>query len=280
MKITVIIPAAGIGKRFADAADPLAASEKSKIELDLGGRPVFQRAIERFRHRDDVEQIVMAVDPAGFDEFKFKYGDRLGFHRVQLVKGGEKERWQTVLNALAAVNESSTHIAVHDAARPLTSPQLVDRVFDAAERYPAVIPARAVHATLKKAAPLDEGEAADKADPLDAIFGDAGRLDVKKVERTIDRRDLVEVQTPQLFEAALLRRAYEQLEAGKVAADHITDDASLVEALGETVYIVDGESTNLKITLPDDMQLARAYMRTAEKKEAASLGRKKLLGGD
>ncbi|MCX5659069.1 MAG: 2-C-methyl-D-erythritol 4-phosphate cytidylyltransferase [Planctomycetota bacterium] len=284
MKIAVILPAAGMGKRFgqasgaASAADLLGAGAGvSKIELDLAGKPVFVRSIELFAGLAVVGQILLAVNPDAIDDFRFRWGDKAGFHGVTLVAGGRAERWETVLKALAAVDRSCTHVAVHDAARPLASSRLIDRVFDAAERYPAVIPGMPVNATLKKVVDAEAGN-----DPLDAIFGEAGKANakVRRVVATVDRSDLVEVQTPQVFEIGLLRRAYAQITEGKVTGKGITDDAGLVEALGEPIHVVEGEATNFKITRPDDLKLADAWVRATEQKTRAEIGRKRLFKDD
>ena len=280
IQIAVIIPAAGSGNRFAQASDGLA-TEQNKLELDLVGRPVFLRSVELFLNRPQIIQIILAVNPTQLDTFNFKYGDKLGFQGVKVVPGGEMERWQTVLNALEALKEECSHVAIHDAARPLASPVLIDRVFESAERFDAVVPGRPVNATLKKAAATAEDSESD-ADPLDDILGSAGKsvIEAKRVLETIDRTDVVEVQTPQIFERKLLRRAYDQIQQGTVDKKGITDDACLVEALGEPVYVVEGEAANLKITRPDDLKLAAAFLQAIEQKKAVSLGRKRLFADD
>jgi 2-C-methyl-D-erythritol 4-phosphate cytidylyltransferase len=279
MKIAVILPAAGTGSRFIQAAGPSSSLPQNKLEIDLGGRPVFLRAIERFLKRPGVEQIILAVNPDTIDEFKFRWGDKLGFHGVQVVPGGKAERWETVLKALDAVKPGCTHAAIHDAARPLTSGKLIDRTFEAAQTHAAVIPGLPVSATLKRVGPVETKE---EKDPLDAILGATGkpRLEVRKVLATVDRRDAVEIQTPQVFELALLRRAYAQITSGQLKGEGITDDAGLVEALGEPVYVVEGEVTNLKITRPDDLSLALAYVQANAQQEAKDLAKKRLFADE
>src|SRR6185369_15957322 len=117
------------------------------------------------------------------------------------------------------------------------------------------------------------------ADPFDAILGDAGNpaLVLKQVVGQVDRSDLIEVQTPQVFEINLLRRAYQQITDGRINGKGVTDDAGLVESLGERVIIVEGESTNLKITRPDDFALALAFVQANEQKQAAWLAKKRLF---
>ena len=127
----------------------------------------------------------------------------------------------------------------------------------------------------------DAATSGGEADPLDAILGSAGKppLVLKRVAETVDRRDLVEVQTPQVFEVGLLRRAYAQIEAD-ASLRSVTDDAGLIEALGEPVIVVEGESTNLKITRPDDLKLAAAIHRALHKADEAAVARKRLFGDD
>jgi 2-C-methyl-D-erythritol 4-phosphate cytidylyltransferase len=272
MKISVILPAAGKSTRFGDAG-------RSKIETELDGRPVFVRAIQLFNGRPDVGRVIIAVQPDQLDLFKMRWGDQLAFYHVQAVAGGTVERWETVRNALRCIDDDTTHIAVHDAARPLTSRKLIDRVFAAAADHDAVIPGSPINATLKRVADIDAQAAAD---PLDAILGSAGKPDApsRRVVETVSRANVVEVQTPQVFEINLLRRAYEQIEAGKVDASVITDDAGLVEALGEQVVVVEGESTNLKITRPEDIQLAEAILSVTTKHDKAQAARKRLFVDD
>lgn len=261
----VIIPAAGISRRF---------GQLNKIEQDIAGRAVLVRAVELFAKRPHVEQIIVAVNPDAVDQFKFKWGDKLGFHGAVVVAGGKTERWETVQNALRAVKPTVTHVAVHDAARPLTSGRLIDRVFEAAQTYDAVAPAAPIVGTLKRVADLSDDEA-PPADPMDAILGDAGSQTpyLKRVVETVNRTGLVEVQTPQVFKRDLLMRAYEQINAGAIDPVGLTDDTGLIEAMGRPVYLVEGESTNLKITHPDDLQLARAIHQTMSKQESVELAK-------
>lgn len=254
MKLAVILAAAGSGKRYsADLEFP-----RSKLEEDLGGRPVLQRTIELFVNRDEAQFIIVAgpADAGEFEEFRTRHGDKLALLGVKLCRGGA-ERYETVRNALAEVPEDYTHIAIHDAARPCTPPELLDRVLEAAAKYPAVIPAIDVPDTLKRAAEQEETD--QDIDPLDAILGSAGKANVRlrRVETTVDRSRVVLVQTPQVFEAGLLRRAYAQQDLSS------TDDAQLIERLNEpgvSVTIVEGDPRNIKITRPMDLGMARAVL--------------------
>ena len=309
MRIAVIIPAAGQGKRFGAAGapgaskndndglgsgsavapnDPTAATAQalgavgSKIELDLAGRPVFLRTIELFLNRDDVGQVILAIHPDQIDTFKFRWGDKLAFHDVIVTPGGRAERWETVLKAMELVDDSCTHIAVHDAVRPLTSKALIDRVFAAAAEHDAVIPAVPVNSTLKRVNIDPDASSPTPDDPLDDILGAAGKIEytARPVVETVDRSDLMQAQTPQVFEKQLFVRAYAQITEGKLDGAGITDDAALVEELGQTVYIVEGESTNIKITHPADAELVEALIEKRQSSTSKQLAKKRLFADD
>ncbi|MHC4948780.1 MAG: IspD/TarI family cytidylyltransferase [Planctomycetota bacterium] len=248
MELCVIIPAAGRSARFGGG---------DKLGQDLGGRALLLRTVELFSKRDDVKSIVVAGPPDDFDEFQAKYAATLSFHGATLVEGGRAERWETVRNALAAVPDTATHVAVHDAARPATPADLLDRLFEAAGQVEAVIPVVPLAGTVKRVAADVRELGGDDDAVADAILGAATRVTIsaRAVEETLDRRGLVDVQTPQVFAADLLRRAY----AGD-DLDGATDDATLVERLGETVWTVPGDPRNLKVTRPADLPLVRAIL--------------------
>lgn len=248
-KAAVIIPAAGKSTRFG-AGD--------KLAQDLGGRPMILRTVELFTKRDDVAVIIVAAPPADLDEFKMRFGSQLGFHGAKVVAGGVKERWETVRNALAAVPEECTHIAVHDAARPAAPEEMIARVFEAARVHNAVVPGDPVTATLKRVSDSEvDAETEDAvADAILGDFADSTKIKGRTVIETISRERLVAIQTPQIFTAELLRRAYAQPNL-----DGATDDASLVERLGEKVVVVTGDPRNIKVTTPGDLAMVRALMR-------------------
>jgi 2-C-methyl-D-erythritol 4-phosphate cytidylyltransferase len=229
LRVGVILPAAGRSTRFGLG---------DKVAMDVGGRPMLLRAVEIFARRPEVAAIVVAAPPDSID-------------------GGTVERWETVRNALAAIPEDCTHVAVHDAARPATSEELVSRVFDAARVHDAVIPGDPVTQTLKRVS--EESVDAEEADAVaDLILGelsDSTKIKGRRVVGTVPRERLVAVQTPQVFRADLLRRAYAQ---GDLAG--ATDDAMLVERLGAEVIVVDGDPRNVKVTTPADLELVRAIL--------------------
>lgn len=258
MRISVIIPAAGSSSRFnqhnSEALDVLGAP-KSKLDEDLGGKSVLQRTIELFNTRDDVCQIIIAgpYDPDAFIAFKAQHADRLSLLGAKLVQGGRHHRWESVQAALGVVDSESTHVAIHDAARPATSRALIDRVFEAAQRHDAVIPGVRVSDTLKR---VDEEPIEDQGgtDQIAAILGDETKTPMFVVNGSIERAHAMGIQTPQIFERALLIRAYAQDDLSS------TDDSGLIERLGHRVIVVEGEPTNMKLTHANELPLLRAIM--------------------
>lgn len=259
MKVALIVPAAGSGSRYASSG-----GLRSKLDEDLGGRPVLQRTLEAFVNHPEVGPLIRAIIVPGpyeseaFAEFKQRHGDRLGIMGAHVCKGGATERYQSVQAALAhlktlPIANDITHIAVHDAARPCIGPDLIQKVFERAARVPAVIPALDVSDTLKKV--REEAAHTDDEDPVARILGgDVTPKARRVVASAVDRRDVVMVQTPQIFQRALFERAYAQKDLSS------TDDAGLVERLGEFVEVIPGDPRNLKITRASDLALARAIL--------------------
>jgi 2-C-methyl-D-erythritol 4-phosphate cytidylyltransferase len=153
---------------------------------------------------------------------------------LRLVPGG-KERQDTVYHALKSLRREDNLeiILVHDGVRPFITPEQIGRVIQAARRHGAAILGIPAHDTLKR------------VDALGLVI------------QTLERRDIWQIQTPQAFQASLLWRAF--LEA--YSQDFYgTDEASLVEAMNMPVMVVPGSPLNLKITTPDDLQLAEALL--------------------
>lgn len=250
MQLAVIIAAAGGSTRFGVG---------DKLSQDLGGRPLLLRAVEAFVKRDETETIIVTAPPDDIDGFKNRYGAQLSFHGARIVPGGRQDRWESVRNALEAIPEEATHVAIHDGARPNITPELLDRVFDAARVHDAVIPATRISSTLKRVGEETVKSAEDDA-IADAILGDidesTGAPAARLVEGTVPRENVVAVQTPQVFARDLLVRAYAQENI-----DGATDDAMLVEQLGEPVVVVEGDPRNIKVTTQDDLDIVRRLSR-------------------
>ena len=228
-KVSVIVCAAGVSARFG--------GDKKKPFVELGGRAAFLRSIEAFATRKDVAQILLSIAPEDDELVRIKWGPTLGFYNVKICLGG-KERFETVANALEKVSADAELVAVHDAVRCCLTEEWIDKVFEKAAQTGAAILACPVNGTLKRV--------------RDGI-----------IEQTIDRSNLWESQTPQVFDAALLKKAYANLKNLDPAA--ITDDAMLVETLGHSVSIVETDFTNLKITRKNDVPIAEAILESRPK---------------
>ena len=235
-KIAVIIVAAGRSERF--GGDP------KKPFANLDGRPIVIRSLEKFINRDDVCQTILAVAPDDYERVKQKFGPNLGFMGVALAEGGA-ERHETVVKALAKVNDEAEFVAVHDAVRPCVTDEMIDAVFAEAGKSGAAILASPIVGTIKR-------------------VSEAGAVD-----ETLSRERVYEAQTPQVFKKDILLRAYENVGETE---EPITDDAMLVERLGTTVTIAESDPTNLKITRPGDMRLAAAIIKSRPQKKAKAFG--------
>ncbi len=250
MQLSVIIPAAGGSTRFGD---------RDKLREELGGRPLLVRTIEVFAANEFVDQIIVAGPPDEMQVFRDRFGPALSFHGAQLVEGGRESRWQSVQSALALVKDDATHIGVHDAARPGVTQELLGRILEASNYVDAVIPVININATVKRVGQVEDvGASEDEFEALaDSILGDAADSSVKAspVLETVDRTGLVLAQTPQVFKAELLRRAYAEGHA-----ENTTDDAQAVSLAGGEVYTVPGEHRNLKVTTRDDVKLIKSLM--------------------
>ena len=232
-RIAAIICAAGSGTRFGN-------ENGSKLDADLHGEAVLIRATEAIASRPEVGTTIVAgpADPGALSTFREKHATRLESLSATICAGGESERYETVQAALAFVLKQGPRpdaVLVHDAARPCTSAEIVQSVIDILRSDQAVVPAIPVADTLKRAASGTEPQL---------------------VTGTIDRRDLFACQTPQGFLTDLLERAYAQQDLTS------TDDAQLIERLGESVVLVAGDPRNLKITRPHDLDIARAIWPT------------------
>ena len=228
-KVAVIICAAGASARFEGS--------RKKPFVEVAGRAAFIRSIEFFADRDDVKQIILAISPDEDELVKLKWGANLSFNQVKLCHGGA-ERFETVAKALELVDDSVDLIAVHDAVRCCLKNEWIDEVFKTAAQTGAAILASPVIATIKKSRD-------------------------KKIVGTIDRRDLYEAQTPQVFDAALLKEAYQNLD--NLDKSGISDDSALVETLAKDVTIVETDSSNIKITKKSDVAIASAIIRSRPK---------------
>nr|WP_326164817.1 2-C-methyl-D-erythritol 4-phosphate cytidylyltransferase [uncultured Oscillibacter sp.] len=226
-RCTALVAAAGSSSRMGGV---------DKLLQPLDGVPVLARTLTALQLAAGVDEIVIAAREEDILEFS-QLCRTYGISKCsKVVRGGESRAHSVLLAALEASPEAEL-LAVQDGARPLVTPELIDRVITAAARCSAAVPAVPVKDTVK----LSRQDGA--------------------VEETLERERLRAAQTPQVFEASLLKAALQSaLEQGAP----VTDDASAVERLGKTVFLVDGGEENLKITTPLDLAVAEAILQGRE----------------
>ena len=226
-RCTALVAAAGSSSRMGGV---------NKLLQPLDGVPVLARTLTALQLARQVDGIVIAAREEDLVEIS-RLCHTYGITKcAKVVRGGETRAHSVLLAALEAPPETEL-LAVQDGARPLVTPELIDRVISAAARCGAAAPAVPVKDTIK------------------AVREDGA------VERTLERETLRAVQTPQVFEASLLKAALQSAVEQEIP---VTDDCSAVERLGKVVFLVEGDEENLKITTPTDLILAEAVLQARE----------------
>ncbi len=218
-RVGVVIVAGGKGLR-------MGGSTPKQFRI-LDQQPILGHTINIFAKALDTAEIVVVLPSESIDYWK-NYSSRFAVAKHKTVVGGE-ERFHSVKNGIEALSTDCEIIAVHDGVRPLCSIELIDRCIAGAIASGSAIPTVAVVDSFRK------------------VEGGSSEI--------VDRTQLRAVQTPQMFDAVTLRRAYNQ-----PFSKAFTDDASVVEASGERVWLVEGDRSNIKITTTEDLIFAQALM--------------------
>lgn len=227
--LTAIIVAGGSSRRMGF----------DKLFSDLNGQPVIAHSIAAFERLECVTNIVLLGREERLPELEEIVREQGCAKISDLIAGGAR-RQDSVHRGLERVGGAADFVAVHDAARPLVRPELIERVFQSAQLHGGAACAAPVIDTLKR----------------------AGRDGI--VTGGVDRANLFAVQTPQIFRRDLLARAYAAVFA---QALEVTDEISAVERLGEKIVLVPNEEPNFKITYPADLALAEFLLREREERE-------------
>lgn len=221
MSTWAVLAAAGRGERLG--------SDRPKAFARLGGRPLLAESLERLESSDWIDRIVIAAPPE-WEEPSILVAEEIAATKVSSVVTGGATRSESVRLALEDVPKDAAVVLVHDAARPLLPQAVIERVI----------------------APLGEGW--EGAVPGLPVADTVKRVDGDQVIETLPRSELVATQTPQAFVASVLREAL----AGDVSA--ASDCASLVEARGGRIKIVEGDRRLLKVTDADDLALVESWL--------------------
>lgn len=255
MKVSVIIVAAGSGRRFG--------YERNKLFFPLCGKPVLAHTLAHVFGASSVQEVVIVHAERDLPEIQSLVESLHPSVPVRYAIGGA-EREDSVYNGLIATSEDCDIVMVHDGARPYAGPEWFDNALPAMKEANAAIYAIPVKDTVKMK---------ERADAKGAQF-----------VKTLDRSRLVAVQTPQIFRRSVLLKAHQYANAHHLSS---TDDASLVEAIGEKIVLLQGEERNHKVTTMADVPILEFYMNGPTEHRVGSgydvhqlaAGRKLILGG-
>lgn len=229
MKATVLIPAAGMGRRMGTAVN--------KQYLVLAGKPILAHTISLFEHHPLVEHIYLIVPEGDIDYCRQQIVDPYGFSKVIRIVPGGVERQDSVYNGLKALAEDGFDqperpILIHDGARPLFDSALLSKLINVVDARGACAVGVPVKDTIKD-------------------------VENRQIMGSPDRKRLWHAQTPQGFQYQLLKQAFDQaLDDGFCG----TDDASLLERTGHNVQMLEGNYRNIKVTTPEDLLIATALL--------------------
>ena len=222
---TAIIAAAGTGSRMA--------SDRPKQFLELAGTPIIFHTLVPFEECESIQEVIVVLPAEESAAFLTLAGKR-GLRKLSRVVPGGTTRADSVKRGLMAVRAASAGIvAVHDGVRPFVTVEEIESVVKAAEIHGAAILVAPVTDTIKQ------------------VNGDT-------IVNTLERRDLRRALTPQCFRYELLREAYEHADVNDPS---LTDESALVEKIGVRVTTIEGSSKNIKITTPQDLLIAEAFMK-------------------
>lgn len=221
MKEYAIIVAAGSGARMKTALP--------KQFLELAGKPILVHTIEKF-HRYNPQMELLLVLNEEYIQFWEDLKRTINFTIPHTIVAGGNERFYSVKNALELIKDDTGIIGIHDAVRPLVSLKTLEAAYNTARERSAAIPVIAIHDSIRE-------------------------VDSKGNNHAVDRQSLRVIQTPQCFELETLRNAYNQNYHPS-----FTDDASVVEASGVKIHLVEGNRANIKITTPEDLRMAESLL--------------------
>jgi 2-C-methyl-D-erythritol 4-phosphate cytidylyltransferase len=227
-QVTAVIPAAGLGMRMG--------FKKAKQYLELGGTPLLGRTLKTFQECRLIDAIIIVVPEKDVDYCLKQIVQKYQLDKTRAVIGGGARRQDSVRKGIEAVGDNCEWVLIHDGVRPFVSTALIEKVIKAARHFRAVITGLPVTETIKQ------------VDSNGHVLG------------TIDRSDLWCAQTPQIFRRKDIQLAHQ--EALRQGWTDSTDDAFLVEKIGISVKIIEGEGRNMKITTPHDLQVARFLLST------------------
>lgn len=227
MKVQAIMPTAGLGVRMG--------SKTPKTLMEINGIPLFIHTLKVFEKCPSVDAVILVVHQDFAEQYRAAV-EKYGITKVKEYITGGQTRCQSVGNGLTYVDDDCDAILVHDGARPLISVEVIEKALHLSKIEPAVVIGVPVKQTIKKV---------NRSDSV--------------VEKTLNREELWEIQTPQIFHRPILMDAYEQTDNFEA-----TDDAALVEQIGIKVKVMQGDYMNIKVTTPEDLIIAEKLLAMKE----------------
>jgi 2-C-methyl-D-erythritol 4-phosphate cytidylyltransferase len=226
MKNDAVIVSAGKGHRFMEG--------KKKQFHFLAGKPILAHTLDKFETCPLIRSILLVVGQDDMDFCMKEVIEKYQFKKISQIVPGGKRRQESVKNGIDVLPKDTDIVTIHDGVRPFVTKAMIEDSIHSASRYGAVVLAMPVKDTIKISNP--DGT----------------------VLKTLDRESLWQVQTPQTFRVNIIKEAfYRATEDGMIG----TDDASLVERTGVKVHILPGSYTNIKITTPEDLLLAKLFVK-------------------
>jgi 2-C-methyl-D-erythritol 4-phosphate cytidylyltransferase len=236
MKVNAIIVSAGKGHRFMNG--------RKKQFLSLAGKPILAHTLDPFENCPLIDAILLVVGLEDMDYCLKEIVEKYQYRKVSKIVPGGKHRQESVKNGIDALPEDVEIVVIHDGVRPFVTQEMIEESIRSAIRFQAVVPAMPVKETIKMLNP--DGT----------------------VLKTLDRNSLWQIQTPQTFQARLIRDALRKASEDGFLG---TDDASLVERLGIEVHVLPGSYTNIKITTREDLMLATLLLQARDPSEKKNL---------
>ncbi|MBI4357901.1 MAG: 2-C-methyl-D-erythritol 4-phosphate cytidylyltransferase [Candidatus Omnitrophica bacterium] len=228
--VSVIIPAAGSGKRFRESVH---GPQPPKLYSRLANKPLIVHTLGAFNHLPSVREIIVAVEPGSQARFRREILSRLKLTKPILLVTGGRTRAESVWRALKRVSKESVYVCIHDGARPLVQPEWLAHLMKNLNGWDGVVLGKSIVPTVK-------------------VF----ERKTGWIKRTLNRSELFEAETPQLIKKEILINSYRSLGQRAFQA---TDDASLVEAMGGRLKALPHSEPNIKVTTHQDLVLARNF---------------------
>lgn len=220
--VSCIVAAGGSGSRMG--------ANKNKLLLEIDGVPVLCHTLMTLQNSDSVAEIIISAREEDIVEIA-RLADKFSIQKLKTIVKGGKSRAESVLSAVKELSDECTIVMVHDGARPFVTNEIISSTINGAKKYGAAACGVKPKCTLKS---VENGF----------------------ISETVDREKTVEIQTPQVFSKELFMKMYSE----NIIAD-ATDDCVLAERCGAKIFITDGSYKNIKITTPEDMEIAEIFIR-------------------